>query len=111
MRDSTRICAFLLLSILALLSPVCARKTTYTRDVDAADTAPALEVNGTPALYSGDFADCLGGQSLFNVTKFDAAYYPNIKAMVFHIDGMTNIKNESLMSECRSDPFHAPTPS
>lgn len=94
MAGPTRICAALLpmLAAVSLIAPVSAL------DVDA--TAAALPVNEKPVLYTGDFADCLGGQSLFNVTKFDAAYYPDIEAVVFHLAGITNIKNEFLMSEC-----------
>lgn len=56
-----------------------------------------LDVNRHPALYTGDFDDCLGGESLFNVTKFDAAYYADNLTVVFHLHGMTNIRSEDVM--------------
>lgn len=90
----------LLLSAISLLAPVYARTTEYTRDVDAAGSAGQLAPDRTPDLYTGDFADCLGGQSLFNVTKFSAAYYADERTVALHFDGTTNIKNESLMSKC-----------
>jgi hypothetical protein len=54
----------------------------------------------TPALYTGDFGDCMGGQSLINVTSFDAAYYADNMTVTFNIAGATNLRNESLMSMC-----------
>ena len=50
-----------------------------------------------PALYTGDFGDCLGGQSLINVTAFDAAYYADNMTVLFHLSGMTNLENDSVM--------------
>lgn len=58
-----------------------------------------LALDRTPALYTGDFGDCLGGQSLLNVTKFDAAFYYDNSTILFHLDGTTNIRNESVMRE------------
>lgn len=52
-----------------------------------------------PALYTGDFGDCMGGQSLINMTSFDAAYYDTAGDMyvLFNIAGMSNLRNESVM--------------
>ena len=50
-----------------------------------------------PALYTADFGDCLGS-SLINVTRFDAAYYKDNMTVLFHLEGHTAVKNESLMS-------------
>ncbi|TKA73547.1 hypothetical protein B0A55_06436 [Friedmanniomyces simplex] len=49
-----------------------------------------------PALYTGNFGDCLGG-SLINVTRFDAAYYADNMTVLFHLAGNTGLANESLM--------------
>ncbi|KAK2067417.1 hypothetical protein P8C59_001161 [Phyllachora maydis] len=68
---------------------------TYGTDVNG--ITRALNVNRYPALYTGDFGDCLGGESLFNITKFDAGYYADNLTIVFHLDGTSNIRNESLM--------------
>ncbi|KAK5654427.1 hypothetical protein OQA88_7337 [Cercophora sp. LCS_1] len=80
-----------------VLSTVAHAKTEFTIGTDAAGVTRALALDRFPALYTGDFGDCLGGQSLFNITKFDAAYYADNLTIAFHIDGTTNIKNESLM--------------
>jgi hypothetical protein len=91
----------LLLSALFLISPMQAegRDQKLIFGADANGVGRWLPVDRTPALYTGDFGDCLGGQSLFNITKFDAAYYADNLTIVFHLDGTTNVKNESLMSE------------
>jgi hypothetical protein len=34
---------------------------------------------------------------LFNITKFDAAYYADNLTVVFHLDGVTNVRNENLV--------------
>jgi hypothetical protein len=73
------------------------REPDYILGTDAQGVTRQLAVDRTPALYTGDFGDCLGGESLFNVTKFDAAYYKDNLTVIFHLDGTTNIKNESLM--------------
>ena len=52
-----------------------------------------------PALFTGDFGDCMGGQSLINLTSFDAAYYNTNDDMfvLFNIAGLSNLRNESVM--------------
>jgi hypothetical protein len=57
-----------------------------------------LEDNRYPALYTGNFGDCMGGQSLLNVTAFDAAYYADNMTVLFHVYGSTDLRNESIMS-------------
>ncbi|KAL2280270.1 hypothetical protein FJTKL_12556 [Diaporthe vaccinii] len=39
----------------------------------------------------------MGGQSLLNITKFDAAYYQDNATVLFHLDGASSIQNESLV--------------
>jgi hypothetical protein len=56
-----------------------------------------LLVDRYPALYTGDFGDCMGGQSLINLTSFDAAYYADNMTVIFNLAGTTNLRNESLM--------------
>ena len=53
--------------------------------------------NRRPSLYTQDYGDCMGG-SLFNVTRFDAAYYKDNMTIMFHLGGETSLKNESIMS-------------
>ncbi len=60
-----------------------------------------LLVDRYPALYSGDFGDCMGGQSLLNLTSIDGAYYADNMTVLFNLAGTTNLRNESLMCMCR----------
>ncbi|KAF1991674.1 TRP-domain-containing protein [Aulographum hederae CBS 113979] len=55
-----------------------------------------LNDNRRPSLYTGNFGDCLGN-SLVNVTRFDAAYYKDNMTILFHLAGDTGLRNESLM--------------
>ena len=91
---------------LAQLSHVAA-ETQYIYGTGADGETRELALDRNPALYTGDFADCLGGGSLFNITKFDAAYYADNMTVLFHLDGSTNIRNESLMSMAFSQHFLA----
>ena len=51
-----------------------------------------------PSLYTQNFGDCQG-DSLVNVTRFDAAYYKDNMTVLFHLAGNTAVANESLMRE------------
>ncbi|RKF59240.1 putative membrane protein [Erysiphe neolycopersici] len=64
---------------------------------DATGKKTTLFVDRSPALYTGDFGDCMGGQSLINLTSFDAAYYADNMTVLFNMAGSTNLRNESLM--------------
>ncbi|KAF6833414.1 trp-like ion channel [Colletotrichum musicola] len=87
----------LLVLLTFLTTALAATETVYINGQDKDGNTKELAVNRKPALYTGDFGDCLGGQSLFNITKFDAAYYADNMTVQFHLDGTTNIRNESLM--------------
>jgi hypothetical protein len=63
-----------------------------------------LDVSRYPSLWTGDFDDCMGGDSLFNVTKFDAAYYADNLTVLFHFDATTNIRRDNIMSKLYSPP-------
>ena len=89
----------LAVSTALLWGHVLAEQEVMIVGTNAAGVSQELAVNRYPGLYTGNFGDCLGGQSLFNVTKFDAAYYADNMTVLFHIDGSTSIKNESLMSK------------
>jgi hypothetical protein len=84
-----------------LISPATADETldtvTYT---DASGVTTTLLTDRTPALYSGDFGDCMGGQSLMNLTSFDAAYYADNMTVLFNLAGLTSLRNESVMCKC-----------
>ncbi|KAI8966378.1 TRP-domain-containing protein [Daldinia sp. FL1419] len=82
---------------LAFLSTTWARETQYISGLSLDGVRAELALDRRPALYTGDFGDCLGGQSLLNVTKFDAAFYYDNSTVLFHLDGTTNIRNEAVM--------------
>ena len=69
---------------------------------NAAGVTSTLLVDRTPALYTGNFGDCMGGQSLINLTSFDAAYYADNMTVLFNMAGASSLRNESLM--CMSNP-------
>ncbi|KIX10410.1 uncharacterized protein Z518_01492 [Rhinocladiella mackenziei CBS 650.93] len=55
-----------------------------------------LDDDRRPSLYTQDFGDCQG-DSLINVTRFDAAYYKDNMTVLFHLEGNSALANESLM--------------
>ena len=59
-------------------------------------TTDYLKDNRRPALYTDNFGDCLGN-SLVNVTRFDAAYYKDNMTVQFHLEGASALANESVM--------------
>lgn len=67
------------------------------RGTNAAGVTTTLFVDRNPALYTGDFGDCMGGQSLINLTSFDAAYYADNMTVLFNVAGTTSLRNESVM--------------
>lgn len=57
-----------------------------------------LRINrSTPPLYTGDFGDCLAGQSLLALTRFDLAYDAGNETVAFHLEGTSNVKNKFVM--------------
>ena len=103
---------YLLLSILCLAQMARAddSDSQFIWGTGADGETRQLALDRTPALYTGDFADCLGGQSLFNITKFDAAYYADNMTVLFHLDGSSNVRNESLMSALSNLALLVPVP-
>lgn len=85
--------------VLLLAPRVLAQDTIYINGTSIDGVRRELDVSRFPALYTGDFADCLDGGSLFNVTKFDAGYYKDNSTVLFHLDGSTNIQEESVARE------------
>lgn len=78
---------------------------------NAAGVDQVLPVDRYPALYTGDFGDCMGGQSLINLTSFDAAYYADNLTVLFDVAGTTSLRNESVVREYSVlDPVHATVP-
>lgn len=75
-RMATRIILRALTASILLLCPVptaVAKDTQYIYGTSIDGITKQLAVDRTPALYTGNFGDCMGGQSLLNITKFDAA--------------------------------------
>lgn len=55
-----------------------------------------LDDNRRPSLYTQNFGDCQG-DSLINVTRFDAAYYKDNMTVLFHLEGSSALADEDLM--------------
>ncbi|KAF7908198.1 uncharacterized protein EAF01_003953 [Botrytis porri] len=86
------------LAILNFISSVSADSSaTFVTGTNSAGETVELLDSRTPALFTGNFGDCMGGQSLINVTTFDAAYYADNMTVLFHLAGNTNLQNESVM--------------
>lgn len=89
--------SLLFLSLLSLCQYSLAAEVKYVQATNAAGQTVSLLDNRKPALYTKNFGDCLGS-SLINVTRFDAAYYNDNMTVLFHLQGSTAVRNESLMS-------------
>ena len=89
-----------LLFLLALI-PAQAEETEYIQGTGLDGEERQLDVSRYPALYTGDFDDCLpdNDKSLFNITKFDAAYYADNRTVAFRLDGTSNIEGDNVISE------------
>lgn len=85
-------------ALLTFLRPALAASddsyVTYQNPITG-DTEYLLD-DRRPALYTGNFGDCLGN-SLINVTRFDAAYYKDNMTVLFHLEGNSALYNQSLM--------------
>jgi len=94
---SARAAFILWLLILSFLGTTLAEnlKGYVTIKQDGVDVS--VPDNRRPSLYTGNFGDCMGDSS-FNVTRFDAAYYRDNMTIVFHLAGESALKNESIMS-------------
>lgn len=92
--------------VLSLLSPAAAgTNTVFITGTSITGVTQQLAVDRTPALYTGDFGDCLNGQSLLEITKFDAAYYTDNSTVLFHLDGKSTTMNESLIMHISMDAY------
>ncbi|MCJ1476085.1 hypothetical protein MMC13_004750 [Lambiella insularis] len=89
-----------LLAFLLLTLPVTADNssstTQYVTTTNAAGQTVLLPDNRQPALYTGNFGDCLGG-SLLDISRFDAAYYQDNMTVTFHLQGNSQVSNASLL--------------
>ena len=87
----------LILSFLSLTDLTLSNDTLWIQTTNNAGETIYLRDDRQPALYTQNFGDCLGS-SLINVTRFDAAYYQDNMTVLFHLEGSTNVANESIMS-------------
>jgi hypothetical protein len=87
-----------LLSFLSLCQPASAANSTtqYVTYTQPDGTTVYLKDDRKPSLYTQAFGDCQG-DSLINVTRFDAAYYADNMTVLFHLGGNSALTNESLM--------------
>jgi hypothetical protein len=92
---SSRSAFVLLLAFLSFLAPALAKETKAVKTTVDGKTV-WLKDSRRPSLYTGDFGDCMGSSTV-NVTRFDAAYYKDNMTVLFHLEGNTAVKNESLM--------------
>lgn len=92
----------LLIQLLSRLSTTSAANVAMYKNIKYIETTNDagqslwLRDARKPALYTQNFGDCLGS-SLINVTRFDAAYYKDNMTVLFHLEGNTNVANESLI--------------
>ena len=87
----------LVVSLLSLIDFTYSENNQYVQMTDSNGQTIFLADNRKPSLYTQNFGDCLGS-SLINVTRFDAAYYQDNMTVLFHLEGNTNVANESIMS-------------
>lgn len=87
----------LILLFLSLIDLTLSNDDLYIQTTNSDGETIYLRDDRRPALYTQDFGDCLGS-SLINVTRFDAAYYQDNMTVLFHLEGNTNVANESIMS-------------
>lgn len=57
-----------------------------------------LDAGRYPTFYTTNYGDCFGGQRFLNIGKFAAAFYADNSTFLFHLDGTTPLRNESVMS-------------
>ncbi|KAJ9623661.1 hypothetical protein H2203_005923 [Taxawa tesnikishii (nom. ined.)] len=96
---SIHVALLVLTTFLSSLHTSLAASSDSTRWITTTDSngdTIYLSDNRKPALYTGNFGDCLGSSAV-NVTRFDAAYYKDNMTVLFHLAGNTAIANESLM--------------
>ncbi|KAK5271404.1 hypothetical protein LTR99_001440 [Exophiala xenobiotica] len=85
----------ILVTLLSISTPAAADNATWIK-YTGNDGTIWLKDDRRPALYTQNFGDCQG-DSLINVTRFDAAYYKDNMTVLFHLEGSSALTNESLM--------------
>lgn len=88
----------IVVTFLSFSVPASAAGNTTWISYTGNDGTILLDDARKPALYTQSFGDCQG-DSLINVTRFDAAYYKDNMTVLFHLEGNSALTNESLVSE------------
>lgn len=103
-----------LLSLPALLLSIVSPLSLHTTVAHAAATSDStqwitytgsdgqtlyLDNNREPALYTQDYGDCQG-ESLIQVSRFDAALYKDNMTILFHLGATSQLRSEAVISEC-----------
>jgi len=92
-------CIFLLsLLLLHVEAASSSDGTQWIQSTNADGETVYLDNNRRPALYTQDFGDCQG-DSVVELTRFNAAYYKDNMTILFHLEGSTAVANESVMSQ------------
>lgn len=91
-----RLTLVFLVVILSFLSSTLAIDETQYVTATVNGQQVLVKDNRQPSLYTGNFGNCMGNSN-FNVTRFDAAYYKDNMTVLFHLAGDTNLQSESIM--------------
>lgn len=90
---------FLLLGVLLLsqtpLSSAADPVRTFISE-DSHGKIVRLRDDRRPALYTKNFGDCQG-DSLLNITRFDAGFYKDNMTVAFHFEGNNAVQRDSVM--------------
>ncbi|KAL6858163.1 hypothetical protein ACO1O0_005619 [Amphichorda felina] len=97
----------LTLAFTALVSfaSASANDTVYVAGMGVDEVKRQLDISRYPALYTGNFDDCFAEESLFSIGRFDAGYYADNLTVVFHLNGITRVRNDSLMMHIQVDAY------
>ena len=88
----------LLIQAISLLQPTLAQQNeTYVAANGPGGETIYLLDDRKPALYTQNFGDCLG-DSLLNVTRYNAAYYADNMTVTFTLEGSVAVSGLSLLS-------------
>lgn len=85
-----------LATVFVTIRSVSADDSHLIKGYDFNGAIQTLDIAPRPSLFSGNFADCLKGGSLFNFSTFDVAYYADNRTIFFRLEGASNIRKESL---------------
>ncbi|KAK4466910.1 putative flavin carrier protein 2 precursor [Cladorrhinum samala] len=82
-----------------------ARTVSYSTGTDKDGITRQLASNRDPSLFTGDYGNCLGGESPFQISKYDAAYYADNMTIAFHLEGSSYLDNETFIMHISVDAY------